>query len=246
MAKPRVGIFDFAGCEGCELQIVNLEEDLVGLLEHVDVVTWREATKDHSDDYDIAIVDGGITRECDEARLKEIRKNAKILIALGACAHNGGIMALKNFQDLDEVKKYVYGDMADHFETYPSRGLDAVVDVDYYVRGCPPNREELVKVLKALLIGKEPEIPNYPVCVECKLKENVCLYQKGEICLGVVARAGCGAPCPSNGAPCEGCRGLVDDPNVNAQKDVLKEAGLTVEEVLKKFRMFCGYSEAAK
>jgi len=246
MGKPRVGIFDFAGCEGCELQIVNLEEDLVGLLEHVDVVSWREAMKEHSDEYDIAIIDGGITRECDEARLKEIRANAKILIALGACACNGGIMSMKNFQDLDEVRNYVYGDMADHFETYPSRGLDAVVDVDYYVRGCPPTKEEFVKVIKALLMGKEPDIPDYPVCAECKLNETVCLFKKDEICLGVVARAGCGAPCPANGAPCEGCRGLVPHPNINAEKDVLQDAGLTVDDVLKKFQMFCGYSEAAK
>ncbi len=244
--KPRVGIFDFAGCEGCELQIVNLEEQLLELLDHVEVVTFREAMKEHSDDYDIAIVDGGITRQCDEARLKQIRENAKILIALGACAHNGGIMCLKNFQDEDDYRRYVYGDQADLFETYPARGLDAVVPVDYYVRGCPPNREELVDVLVALLMGKEPEIPDYPVCVECKKAGNVCLYEKGQICLGVITRAGCGAPCPSHNAPCEGCRGLVPDPNVNAAKEVLVKAGLTIDDVMKKFRFFCGYSEAAK
>lgn len=244
--KPRVAVFDFAGCEGCELQIVNLEEDLLGLLEHVDVVSFREAMKEHSDDYDIAIIDGGLTRESDEARLKQIRKNAKILIALGACAHNGGVMCLKNFQDLADVKQYVYGDQADWFETYPSRGLDAAVPVDYYVRGCPPNREELVDVLTALLMGKEPVIPDYPVCVECKKEGIVCLFNKGETCLGVVTRAGCGAPCPANNAACEGCRGLVPDPNADAAKDVLEDAGLTVEDVLKKFRFFCGYSEVAK
>ena len=244
--KPRLAVFDFAGCEGCELQIVNLEEDLLGLLEHVDVVSFREAMKEHSDDYDIALVDGGITRESDEARLKEIRANAKILIALGACAQNGGIMCLKNFQDLEDVKRCVYGDQAHHFETYPSRGLDAVAPVDYYIRGCPPNREELVSVLTALLMGKEPAIPDYPVCVECKKEGIVCLFNKGETCLGVVTRAGCGAPCPANNAACEGCRGLVPDPNADAAKDVLEDAGLTVEDVLKKFRFFCGYSEVAK
>ncbi len=244
--KPRVAVFDFASCEGCELQIVNLEEMLLGLLEHVDVVSFREAMKEHSDEYDIAIVEGGITRECDEARLKQIRENAKIVIALGACACTGGIMSLKNFQDLEDVKKCVYGDKADYFETYPTRGIDAVVPVDYYVPGCPINRDELVSVLTALLMGKEPTIPDYPVCVECKKKGNVCLYEKGEICLGVVARAGCGAPCPSYNSKCEACRGLVPDPNTNAAKDVLQDAGLTVEDVLKEFRLFCGYSEVAK
>ncbi len=244
--KPRVAVFDFAGCEGCELQIVNLEESLLELLDHIDVVSFREAMKEHSDDYDIAIVDGGITRQCDEARLKEIRENAKILIAMGACAHNGGIMCLKNFQDEADYRQYVYGDQAALFETYPARGLDAVVPVDYYVRGCPPNRAELVDVLVALLMGKEPDIPDYPVCAECKKAGNVCLFEKGEICLGVVARAGCGAPCPSNNAPCEGCRGLVPDPNVNAAKEVLQKHGLALDEVLKKFRFFCGYSEVSQ
>jgi len=241
--KPKVGVFDFASCEGCELQIVNLEEDVVGLVSAVDVVSFREAMKEHSDDYDIAIVEGSITRESDEARLKGIRENAKILIAIGACATIGGINALKNAHDLDEVKKIVYGDKADWFETYPARPIDAVVKVDYKVHGCPIDRGELVSVVKALLLGKEPEIPNYPVCVECKLAENQCVFENGMFCLGPVARAGCSARCPSYGSACEACRGLVDNPNKEAHKEVLEKFGLTVDDVMAKFTLFGTYQE---
>jgi sulfhydrogenase subunit delta len=241
--KPKLGVFDFASCEGCELQIVNLEEDVVGLVSAVDVVSFREAMKEHSDNYDIALVEGSITRESDEARLKQIRENAKIVIALGACATIGGINALKNLHDLDEVKKIVYGDKADWFETYPARPIDAVVHVDYYVHGCPIDRGELLSILKALLLGKEPEIPNYPVCVECKLAENQCVFEKGMFCLGPVTRAGCNARCPSHGNVCMGCRGLVDNPNKEAQREVLEKYGLTVDDILAKFTLFGTYQE---
>ncbi len=241
--KPKVGIFDFASCEGCELQIVNLEEDVVGLVAAVDVVSFREAMKEHSDNYDIAIVEGSITRESDEARLKNIRENAAILVALGACACIGGINALKNTKDLDEVMKIVYGDKADWFETYPARPIDAVVQVDYYVHGCPIDRNEFLSIVKSLLLGKEPEIPNYPLCVECKLAENQCVFEKDMFCLGPVTRAGCSARCPSSGSDCVGCRGLVDNPNKEAQKEVLEKFGLTVDDVLARFTLFGSYQE---
>ena len=246
MVKPRIAIFDFGCCEGCQLQIVNLEEEILDLVGLVDVVSWREATTGHSDDYDIAIVEGSITREAEMDRLKGIRQNAKILVALGACAHIGGVNCLKNFFEMDEVLKYVYGEDAKHFDTIPTRPLSAVVPVDYAVPGCPIDRQEFVEVVKALLLGKKPPIPNYPVCVECRAKGNVCVFDKGMTCLGPVTRAGCGAICPTYGNKCEGCRGLVDDPNLDSHKEVLEEHGLTVEQMLNSFRMFDGYMEVAK
>jgi coenzyme F420-reducing hydrogenase gamma subunit len=244
--KPRVAIFDFACCEGCELQIVNLEEDVVGLVSAVDVVSFREAMKEHSDTYDIAIVEGSITRQSDEARLKKIRQNAKILIALGACACISGINALKNTRNLDVVKKTVYGDKADWFETYPARPIDAVVPVDYYVRGCPIEKNEVLSVVKSLLLGKQPEIPNYPVCVECKLAENQCVFEKGMFCLGPVTRAGCSARCPSAGNICIGCRGLVDNPNKESEREVLERFGLSVNDIVARFTLFGTYQEVSK
>ncbi|HDN79277.1 MAG: NADH:ubiquinone oxidoreductase [Chloroflexi bacterium] len=245
--KPRVAIFEFGCCEGCQLQIVNLEEKLLDLLDLVDVVVWREARSEHAEGpYDISFVEGSITRDEEMERLRWIRENSKILVALGACAHIGGINCLKNFMDQDEVRRYVYGDKADWFPSIPARPLSAVVPVDYAVPGCPIDKEEFLEVVKALALGKTPPIPNYPVCVECKMAENVCVFNKGMVCLGPVTRAGCNARCPSNGNKCIGCRGLIDDPNVNSHKEVLAEHGLTVEDILGQFRLFDGYSEVAK
>ncbi|MFH0964769.1 MAG: NADH:ubiquinone oxidoreductase [Planctomycetota bacterium] len=242
--KPRVAIFDFACCEGCELQIVNLEEVLVDLLSVVDVVSFREAMKEHSDDYDIAIIDGSITMPSDEARIKDIRAKAKILIAIGACACTGGVNAMKNRFTMDEVKRIVYGKDGDGIETYPARPVSAVVKVDAAVPGCPINRTEFLNTLKALLQGKTPRLPSYSVCVECKLNENLCVYDLGQLCLGPITRAGCNSWCPNFRDACEGCRGLVENPNLNAAHDVLAEHGLTVEDIQRKFSRFLNYKPA--
>ena len=240
MSKPKIAIFDFACCEGCQLQFVNLEEELLDLLGVADVVEWREAMSEKSDTYDIAIVEGSITRPEDEARLKEIRSRAKILIALGACATMGGINKLKNNFDLNEVKHCVYGADAQkrHLATAPTKGADEVVPVDYYVHGCPIDRKEFTYMVRCLLMGKTPEIPEYPVCVECKANGNPCLWEEGQVCLGPIIRAGCGARCPSNGFRCFGCRGYVDDPNVDAAKDVIEKYGLNVDDLKTKMVLF--------
>ena len=246
MDKPRVAFFDFASCEGCQLQVINLEEDLLQVVGAVEVVSFREAMTDHSDDYDIAFVEGSITRKSDEERLNGIRRNAKVLVALGSCAALGGINCLKNFHDQEYVKKLVYGDKALLYETYPARPLKAVVPVDFEIPGCPINRNEFAMVVKAFLLGKKPEIPNFPVCVECKMAENICVFEKGMTCMGPVTRAGCGACCVTEGSVCWGCRGLVDDPNADSQRDVLATHGLSVQDVLGKFRLYTGFSEVAK
>ncbi len=242
MGKPRVAFFDFASCEGCQLQVYNLEEDLLKVLDAIEVVVWREAMKGHSDDYDIAFVEGSILRPSDEFRLREIRRNAKILVALGACATIGGINNIKNFQEQEEVREFVYGDKALDYETYPARPLKTVVPVDFEIHGCPITRKEFTTVLKALLLGKKPEIPNYPVCVECKMAQNICVFEKGKTCMGPVTRAGCEACCVTEGSICWGCRGLVDDPNIHSQVEVLAKYGLSVEDILRKFQLYADFS----
>jgi len=142
MSKPKIAVFDFAGCEGDELQIVNLEEILLDVLGHVDVVNFREAMTEQSDDYDIAFIEGSCTRPSDEERLKEIRKNAKLVVAIGACATIGGINALKNHKPQEEVRRTVYGDQWELFDTYAARPIDAVIQVDAKVHGCPIDRTE--------------------------------------------------------------------------------------------------------
>jgi len=240
MTKPRVAVFDFACCEGCQLQIIDMEEELLDLIGAVDVVRWREAMSEQSTQYDIAIVEGSITRPADEERLWVIRNRAKVLVALGACATIGGINKLKNNFDLDEVKQCVYGKDAGmaHLRTEMTKAVDEVVPVDFKIHGCPIDKAEFGYVIRSLLIGKTPEIPEYPVCVECKAKGNPCLWDYGQICLGPITRAGCGARCPSSGFRCFGCRGYVDNPNVDAAKDVIERHGLTVEELRSKMVLF--------
>jgi coenzyme F420-reducing hydrogenase gamma subunit len=240
MGKPRIAIFDFACCEGCQLQIVNLEEEILDLLGVADVVEWREAMSEQSDQYDIAVIEGSITREEDEKRLQLIRSRAKILIALGACATIGGVNKLKNNFDLEEVKRCVYGKDAGktHLDTAPTKAVDEVVKVDYYVHGCPIDRREFAYIVRCLLMGKKPEIPDYPVCVECKARGNPCLWEYEQLCLGPIIRAGCGARCPSSGFRCFGCRGYIDNPNVDAARDVVERYGLNIDDLKTKMILF--------
>jgi coenzyme F420-reducing hydrogenase gamma subunit len=243
--KPKVAFFDFTSCEGCQLTVVDSLQDHVELLDAVEIVQFREAMTEKGEDYLIAFVEGSISRASDEARLKQIRQQAGVLVALGACAHLAGINAIRNAQPLDDVRRYVYGDKADWYETYPARPLSAVVPVDVFIPGCPIDREEFIAVVKALLVGKKPAIPDYPVCVECKLRENVCMFHKDGYCLGPVTRAGCGAICPTYGDGCEGCRGLIPNPNDASLSDVMLKYGLTVEEMLARWTMFGTYQQMA-
>jgi coenzyme F420-reducing hydrogenase gamma subunit len=248
MSKPRVAIFDFACCEGCQLQIVNMEEEILDLLSVITPVEWREAISDQSDEYDIAIIEGSITRPEDEERVKTIRQRAGIVIALGSCATHGGVNKMKNTFDLGEVKQYVYKDDADqpHLDTAPTKALHEVIKVDYNVYGCPIDASELAHVVKSLLAGKEPKAPDYPVCVECKMRENCCRYEYNEICLGPVTRAGCDARCPSNGLWCFGCRGLVDDPNTEAAAQVMDKYGKTFDDLKGKMALFLTDEEVTR
>ncbi|MCX7838720.1 MAG: NADH:ubiquinone oxidoreductase [Anaerolineae bacterium] len=236
--KPKVAFFDFTSCEGCQLTVVDSLQTHLDLLNAVEIVNFREAISERGEDYAVAFIEGSITRASDEARLKKIREQAAVLVALGACAHTGGVNAIKNLSPLDDVRKYVYGDKADWYETYPARPISAVVPVDAFIPGCPIDREEFIRVVKALLMGKKPPIPDYPMCVECKLKENVCMFDKGGFCLGPVTRAGCGAICPTYNDGCEGCRGPIPNPNQDAMKDVLQKHGLTVDLVMSRMTMF--------
>lgn len=244
--KPKVAFFDFTSCEGCQLTVVDSLQTHLDLLNVVEIVQFREAISERGEDYAIAFVEGSITRESDEERLKQIRAQASVLVALGACAHIGGVNAIKNLAPLDDVRQYVYGDKHNWYATYAARPLSAVVKVDAFIPGCPIDREEFIRVVKAALMGKKPPIPDYPLCVECKLKENVCLFHKGGFCLGPVTRAGCDAICPTYGDGCEGCRGLISNPNRDAMKNVLAENGLTTEGVMARMTMFGAYQLQTK
>jgi sulfhydrogenase subunit delta len=240
MGKPRVAIFDFACCEGCQLQIVNMEEEILDLLGAYDVVEWREAMSEQSENYDIAIIEGSITRPSDEERIRKIREKAKFLIALGSCATTGGVNKLKNQFSNPEVRKLVYGDKSElpHLETGTAKAVKDVVKVDYDINGCPIDRKEFSYILRCLALGRQPHIPSYPVCVECKLRENGCLWDKGEICLGPVTRAGCNARCPSFGHWCFGCRGFLKDGNFDALRESVNLHGLDMKTLESRMTIF--------
>lgn len=245
--KPRVAFFDFAGCEGDQLQITNLEEKLLDLVDIVDVVSFREIMKEHSDEYDIAFVEGSTTTPHSKKRLERIREKADIVVAIGACATIGGINSIRNHQGFGKVQDRVYGDKAELYESWEeAKPIDAVIEVDYKVHGCPIDRDEFLHVVESLVRGKEPNIPNYPVCVECKLNENVCAFERGEFCVGPITRAGCDSCCVNEGTICWGCRGMIDNPNENAHEEVLEEYGLTAEEIIKKFNLYFGWQREAR
>ncbi|HEQ79165.1 MAG TPA: NADH:ubiquinone oxidoreductase [Euryarchaeota archaeon] len=240
--KVKVAFFDFASCEGCQLQIANLEEEILDLIEVVDVVSFREVMKEHSDDYDVAFIEGSIQRPIDEERIKNIRSKAKLVIALGTCAHLGGVQRLANRWSKQENHKEVYGDFDgkdnEFFENVETRSVGEVVKVDAVIPGCPIDRNEFKRVVTDLLVGKEPKLPNHAVCVECKKNENICVFELGGFCLGPITRAGCGAICPSFGSGCEGCRGYLDEPRMDAEKSVLEKYGVTAEEMMNALNMF--------
>jgi sulfhydrogenase subunit delta len=236
--KPRVAFFDFTSCEGCQLTVVDSLQYHPELLEVIDIVEFREASSDRSDDYQIAFIEGSCSRASDEPRLRKIRETADIVVALGACAHLGGINAIRNRQDLQDVREYVYDGRAHWYETYEPRAISAVIGVDVIVPGCPISGAEFVRVVKGLLLGRLLEPPDYPLCIECKLKENVCVFHRGEVCLGPITRAGCDAICPAYGAGCEGCRGIIANPSMSAFYAVLREHGLSPADVETKLTLF--------
>ena len=242
MAKVKVAWFDFTCCEGCQIEMTNFGEPFLELLKHVEPVEFREAMSETTTErINVSFIEGSFSRESDRARLESIRERSDIVVAYGSCATSGGINALKNHIPMDEYKEIVYGKDKDmpHLETELAKPISAAIKVDYEIPGCPIDRAEFVRVVSQLLHGSKPVLPTYPVCVECKLRETVCRYDVGDYCMGPVARAGCGAPCPADGIPCEACRGMIDDANQESLVKVLMEKGKMPKEWAEiKSRMF--------
>jgi coenzyme F420-reducing hydrogenase gamma subunit len=238
MSKPKVAFFEFADCEGCQLEVVNLGPEFLKLAQAVDIVAFREIMSEDARKYDIAIIEGSVASRHDEERLKEIAGRARTIVALGACATTGGVNSLKNRRSLSEHKKIVYGDVDPVPDAIATKPIDEVVRVDYYVHGCPIYGPEFMQVMECVLLGKPYRVPSFPVCVECKQNENVCAYEKGQFCLGPVTRAGCNSWMINHGSICVGCRSLINHPAADAQKDILVKYGLTVEEILDHFSLY--------
>lgn len=239
MKKAKVAFFDFTSCEGCQLNKLNLEDQLLDLLELVEIVEFREAIDNKADYYDIAFIEGSISTPACVERIHDIRRRSDILVALGSCAVTGGINHLKNLHPVEKLREAVYGEDKYLFPTLPVMPVSAVVKVDHEVRGCPMSTAEFLHILKCLLLNRKPDIPDFAVCVECKLSENACVLEAGQFCLGPVTRAGCRAVCPENAFSCTGCRGLISNPNLDGAVSMLKDHGFSRREAVKRLQLFC-------
>ena len=240
LEKPKVGVFGFTGCEGCQLQIANKEQTLPDLLGAIEVMNFRLISSDKLDDYDIAFVEGSITTEDEVARLKKIRRQAKILVAMGACACFGGVNNLRERFNLSDTVEKVYGPHS--VDTGPVRRVADIVPVDIELPGCPIAKPEFEWLVQHLILGLEPKFPQYSVCVECKQRLNACVFDMGLICMGPVTRAGCNAICPRNHLGCWGCRGPAAEANYESLLEILTERGFSEEQIAERANFFNAFT----
>lgn len=223
--KPKVAVFKFASCDGCQLSLLDAEEELLDIAEVIDIAFFPEASRRMlKGPYDIGIVEGSITTPNDVEHIREIRKSCGALITIGACATAGGIQALRNWKDIKDFIHIVYA-LPEHISTLDrSLPIGSFVHVDYELRGCPINKYQLIEVISAFLNKRKPNIHTHSVCIECKLKGNVCvMVAQGIPCLGPVTQAGCGGICPSYNRGCYGCFGPMESPNTSSVAEHFKE-----------------------
>jgi len=244
--KPRLAVFKFASCDGCQLSLLDLEDELLALTAEVKIVQFLEArTYSEPGPYDVALVEGSITTQHDIERIKQVRRDSKYLVTIGACATVGGIQALRNWKNVADFVRAVYATPA-YIETLAkSTPISSHVAVDFELNGCPVNRYQLLEVLTALLLGREPHLPAHSVCVECKRKGTTCvLVAHGTPCLGPLTHAGCGALCPAYNRGCYGCFGPMEAPNPESLSSFLLNAGMPRDAMFRMLRGFTGYAEA--
>ncbi len=216
--KPRLGVFKFASCDGCQLSLLDCEDELLDLVGHIDIAYFPEASRNmEPGPYDISLVEGSVTTEHDAERIRRIRANSDALITIGACATAGGIQALKNYADRDTYINAVYANPAYISTLKTSTPIAQHVEVDYELHGCPIDKHQLLEVVLAFAQGRRPAIPNESVCMSCKARGTVCvMVTRDEACFGPVTHAGCGALCPAYGRACFGCYGERETANAEA------------------------------
>jgi sulfhydrogenase subunit delta len=238
--RPTIGVFKFASCDGCQLSLLDAEDELLGVVGAVEIAYFPEATRTMlKGPYDIGLVEGSITTHHDAERIQEVRRRCKTLITIGACATAGGIQALRNWKDVDEFIRVVYATPQFISTLKLSTPIAEHVPVDFELRGCPINKYQLIELISATLIGRKPNIPTYSVCMECKRKGNVCIeVARGIPCLGPATQAGCGALCPSFDRGCYGCYGPMETPNTASLTSQFRILGQSDDQVSRAFRNF--------
>lgn len=241
--KLKVGIYGFTGCAGDQLAIVHSEDELLDFLSSVDVVSFLMAQRKNQDEeLDIALIEGSITTNEQKEKLEKIASKAKIIVAIGTCACFGGVQSMKiGMEDYKERFKRVYGeDRIEAVEPFESLPIDEFVKVDYYILGCPIDKQQFFRTFSRIINGSPPERFAFPVCASCKWKENDCLLLRNIPCLGPTTSGGCGAICLSYNLPCVGCWGMCEDSNLYSEYRLLLEKGFEKEKILRKMRVFGG------
>lgn len=242
MSRPRLklGVWKFASCDGCQLTLLDCEDELLTLAEQLDIAYFKEATRrDDPGPFDIGLVEGSITTAHDAQRIREVRRRCQKLVVIGACASAGGIQALRNFRDSTELCAYVYAspEFIDSLAT--STPIADHVAVDFELRGCPIDRTQLLEVIAALLRGRKPLIGRDSVCMDCKRAGHVCVtVTRGTPCLGPITQEGCGALCPGCDRGCYGCFGPKDAANTRALAAHWREDGIEDEAIVRHLRTF--------
>ena len=238
--KPSIAVFKFASCDGCQLSLLDAEDELLGVVGAVVIAYFPEATRTMlKGPYDIGLVEGSIITHHDAQRIQEVRRKCKTLITIGACATAGGIQALRNWKDVDEFIRVVYATPQFISTLKLSTPIAEHVPVDFELRGCPISKYQLIELITATLIGRKPNIPTHSVCLACKRKANVCIaVARGTACLGPVTQAGCGALCPSYDRGCYGCYGPMETPNTASLTNQFRVLGQTDEQISRAFRSF--------
>lgn len=240
MSRVKLAVWKFASCDGCQLTLLDCEDELLALADQVEIANFAEASSaTTAGPYDVSLVEGSVTTPHDELRIREIRQQSKILVTIGACATSGGVQALRNFADVAEFASVVYA-KPEYIDTLAtSTPASAHVKVDYQLQGCPIDRGQLLDTLAALLVGRKPRLPAKTVCTECKLRGVTCvLVADGIPCLGPVTHAGCGALCPRHHRGCFGCFGPSAAPQTATLIPLLRRDGLSDTDVDRVFSTF--------
>jgi len=246
--KQKLAVYKFSSCDGCQLSILNLEDKLLDLVDAVEVAFFLEARRQVlPPPYDFGLVEGSISTPDEEERIHQVRRDCKFLVAIGACATSGGIQALRNWDEVKAYKRIVYPEPAFVKSLETSTGIASHVFVDFELRGCPINKDQVLELVTALLMGRKPNIPTHSVCVECKRRGYPCvLVSKGEPCLGPITQTGCGALCPGLDRPCYGCFGPMEQPNIFSLANRFDELGFVPRDIKRMLRTFNGYLEPFK
>ena len=242
--RPRLAVWKFASCDGCQLSLLDCEDEFLALADAVEIANFPEASSAVFDGpYDLSLVEGSVTTAHDAERILKVREQSRHLVTIGACATSGGIQALRNFADVNDFIAAVYASPQYIATLATSTPISAHVSVDYELHGCPINKHQLVEVISALLAGRKPSVASHSVCVECKRRGTVCVMVQGTPCLGPVTHAGCGAICPSYRRGCYGCFGPMETPNAASLMRGWQTLGASPRDIHRSLQTFNAAAE---